>query len=223
MIRYTCANCRRELEVEDALAGQRVKCPHCGNVEVIASTARAAPADRTAPAAPAPHDRAAAMGLPPDSGPEVEVRRVHPVLFRSRPAGTAGVAALLLGGLTLAVIAYSSSAFAGMRWTAYLGLLSCMVGLCWVAWWKLDSISTLVVISNKRTTVRMGLLSRRTSELLHDQVKDIRVEQTFGQRLLRTGTLGLDGSGTDAIELSVEHLPDPVGLRNIIDAYRNIG
>lgn len=217
MIHYICANCRRELEVEDTLAGQRVKCPHCGNVEVVAATARAAPG------ASAFHDRAAAMGLPPDSGPEVEVRRVHPVLFRSRPVGSAGVAALLLGGLTLAVIAYTSSAFSGMRWTAYVGLLSCLIGLGWVAWWKLDSISTLVVITNKRTTVRRGLLSRKTSELLHDQVKDIRVDQTFGQRLLRTGTLGLDGSGTDAVELSVEHLPDPVGLRNVIDAYRNIG
>ncbi|MCC6320504.1 MAG: PH domain-containing protein [Phycisphaerales bacterium] len=231
MIHYTCANCRRDLEVDDALAGSRVKCPHCANVEVIAATARTStPAPlrsahdtRSASAAsPNTDDRAAAMGLPPDTGPETEVKRIHPVMFRSRPSHSLGIFALILGGLSVALAAHAG-AIGGASWLAYPGWLAVLVGLGWVGWWKLDAMSTEVIITNKRTTVRRGLFSRMTREILHDQVKDIEVVQTFAQRLLRTGTLGIDGSGTDKIELIVEHLPDPVGLRAIVDAYREIG
>ncbi len=226
MIIYTCAKCREELEVEENLAGRRVKCPHCANVEVVAGVAGVArPAKRSGVAEQLPLglDRATAMGLPPDSGPEVEVLRVHPVMFRARPLVGLGLASLILGGIGLAIAGQFAATFANYRWAAFAGLGLLLMGLVWVALWKLKAMGTMVIVTNKRTTVRRGLLSKRTREILHDQVKDIEVVQTFGQRMLRTGTLGIDGSGTDQIELVVDDLPSPDRLRKSIDAYRNIG
>src|SRR5690606_18183491 len=91
MIRKNCDNCDRLLEVPDDQAGTKVRCPDCGDMNVIPQGAPAAmvgsgggggggggegPAEaRTVrpDSASAEPDRAAAAGYPPDSGPEQKV------------------------------------------------------------------------------------------------------------------------------------------------------
>lgn len=235
MIVYTCANCRKELEIDDALGGSRVRCPHCRNVE-FAPAAGAAPArsdkvpaakPRTA-AAPAvtpmtmADDRAAALGLPPDSGPEAVVVRVHPVMFRARPAQMAGVLLVLVGGIGLAAYAWLAPGMSSDRWVGYPGIGLAVIGFAGCLWWKFQSLGTTLIITNKRTTLRQGFFSKATKELLHDQVQDVQITQTFSERMLKIGTLGLDGGGTDQVEMVVPDLPNPERLRQIIDAYREI-
>lgn len=225
MIVYKCAKCRQELEVDPSLSGERVKCPHCENVEQIPHQAR--PATRAAREEDQGKkvfaDRAVAMGLPPDSGPEVEVTRVHPVMFRARPLKGLGIVTLGLGGVAVAVLPHVLASAAGMPWLLWVGVAMVVGAAGWWGWWKLEAMCTRMIITNKRTTVRRGLLARSTREILHDQVKDLNLHQTILQRMLRTGSLGIDGSGTDEIELLVEGLPNPERLRRIIDAYREIG
>lgn len=235
MILYTCANCRKELEIDDSLGGSRVRCPHCRNVEIApAAGAQPTRAERVPAAKPrrapeptgAPEsvgaDRATALGLPPDSGPEAEVMRVHPVMFRARPTQMAGVLLVLIGGAGLAAYAWLAPGMAKDRWVGYPGIGLAVIGLAGCLWWKFQSLGTTLIITNKRTTLRQGFFSKATKELLHDQVQDVQITQTFAERMLKVGTLGLDGGGTDQVEMVVPDLPDPMRLRQIIDAYRDI-
>src|SRR5437899_2684823 len=106
MVVYRCAQCGRPLEVDDDLAGKRAACPHCGAVgEVPVRSVRAdgVPVARAAGGVQQvqigdEEDRAAAMGLPPDSGPEVHVLTVHPVALRSHPMRGLLVVVLTIGG-----------------------------------------------------------------------------------------------------------------------------
>lgn len=210
MLQYTCANCRRELEVDRSLAGQRVRCPHCSNVEIApAPTARPRRAE-----APAPQ-------MPGDD-PEVETTLVvvHPATLRARPVLGASLLLLAAAGVGLAVAAYASPGLANYRWAAWIGAAMVAGAVGWLVVWKVANMATRVTITNRRTTVRRGLLSRATRELRHEQVQDIQITQTFVQRVMKVGRLGLDGGGTDDVEIVVDDLPDPMRLRGIVDRYR---
>ena len=99
MITLSCDRCEQTLEVPDEQAGTKVRCPHCGDVNVVPAaggaafpTARAVGSGSGAAVgtggaggvAVRGADRAAAMGLPPDDGPEKRVARVHPATFRAK-------------------------------------------------------------------------------------------------------------------------------------------
>lgn len=204
MLEYTCANCDRRLEIDSRLSGQRVRCPHCGNVEV-------APA--LVPANPAP----AGVDAPPA---ERELLRVHPVTLRARPVMGAALVLAVAAGVGLAVAAYVSPGLAGYRWTAWVGWAIAAAGGAWIGWWKIRAMATTLIITTRRTVVQRGLFSRARKELRHDQVQDIQITQTLAQRLLRVGTLGLDGGGTDDVEIVVEDMPNPMRLRAVVDEAR---
>ncbi len=205
MLAYTCANCDRRLEIEDNLARQRVRCPHCGNVEVAPAAAR------TGKTAPDP------IG---DAAPERELLRVHPVTLRARPAMGAVLVLAVAAGVALAIAAYASPGLAGYRWTAWVGGAVAAVGTVWIGWWKLGALATTLIITTRRTIVQRGLFSRARKELRHEQVQDIQITQTLAQRLLRVGTLGLDGGGTDDVEIVVDDMPNPMRLRAMVDEAR---
>lgn len=204
MLVYTCANCDRRLEIEDALARQRVRCPHCGNVEV-------APAMGAVKSTPAPADA---------DNPERELLRVHPVTLRSRPVMGAVLVLAVVGGVGLAAAAYLSPGFAGYRWAAWVGWGIAAAGAGWIGWWKVGAMATTLIITSRRTIVQRGLFSRARKELRHEQVQDIQITQTLAQRLLRVGTLGLDGGGTDDVEIVVDDMPNPMRLRAMVDEAR---
>jgi hypothetical protein len=221
MIRKRCDNCDKTIEVEDEYAGQKVACGACGDINVMP-----APGAGTAaaiPTAKVQDDRAGRMGLPPDSGPEQQVLRVRPAMVRARPlvflahllvlvAGIAGVwwglQGTLDGGKTAVLIG-----------AAVLGL----VALGSLAVWKIKTMSAALEITNKRSVMRRGLLSKATSEVVHDNIRNVQVTQTFWQRLWRVGELGLSSSGQDGIEIQIQDIPDPERVRKIIDAYRPLG
>lgn len=215
MLTYSCANCRRELEADDAMAGQRIRCPHCGNVEI-------APARRASGAA-GPAAFAAAPAGPGPIDAETTLLVVHPATLRARPVLGAVLLLLAAGGLGLAVAATFSPGFAGYRWAAWVGAGLVASAGAWLGIWKVATLATRVTITNRRTIVRRGLLSRATRELRHDQVQDIQVTQTLAQRVMNVGRLGLDGGGTDDVEIVVDDLPDPMRLRTIVDRHRGGG
>lgn len=220
MLTYPCANCERDLEIDDDLAGQRVRCPHCGNVEV--APRRAAKPQPVAAAAPAPRPTGAvaepAHAAPPEL--ERELARVHPVMLRGRPVQGSLIILGLLAGIGLAVAAQTTAAFAQARWVVWIGAAIAAAGLIALAIWKITTRAVTVIITNRRTTVRRGLFSLATKELRHDQVQDIQITQTFPQRVLGVGRFGLDGGGTDDIEIVVDDMPNPARLRELVDTYR---
>jgi len=162
-------------------------------------------------------DRASAAGLPPDSGPEAPVMMVRPAFWRGSPLMTMGLALfpLVLAG----VLSWRTEVKGGTTLKVFL----VAAGLCWVplaVWWLIVTRGMALEITNKRTIQRKGLFSRATSEVLHDHVRNIQVEQSFVHRVLGVGNIGISSSGQDGIEVQVRNLPSPKKIRSVIDKYR---
>ncbi len=166
----TCDNCGRTLEYAPEQGGSKMRCPDCGDVNVLPASA--------------PQDRAAAAGLPPDSGPEVNVLVLRPSMWRAHPilmVCTLGIATLFL-------------------WFSHLG--------------------ERIYVTNKRTIWRRGFFSKHLSEVLHDHVRNIQVEQSFLNRIFNVGDIGISSAGQDGIEIRAAHIPRPMDVKKTIDHYR---
>lgn len=225
MITLRCDRCDRMLEVGDDQVGAKVQCPHCGDVNIVprvaaavtAGTPAAAPGAAAEPAAGAKIDRAAAMGLPPDSGPEQRVLKVRPAMFRARPA----LFSLLMLGLIGGVIAAAVFAFRSQLAWAYLCGAVAATSLIALLVWRIRKLSVALEITNKRTIESRGLLSRATSEVLHDDIKNLQITQTFWQRVWGVGTIGISSAGQDDVEIVAHDMPRPHEIKRLIDAYRD--
>lgn len=165
------------------------------------------------------NDRPTKHGLPPDFGAEQSVLTLRPAFYRAKP-----VRSLLLVVLPVIATAITISvAESGtkMSYGAWALLISAIV--CWVpltVWWFVATRGRGLEITNKRTIERRGLLSKSTDEVLHDHVRNVKVDQTFYHRVVRIGQIGIASSGSDQTEIIMEDLPNPNRVREIIDLYR---
>lgn len=222
------------LEVDDDLAKQKAACPHCRGVMVVPdhSSAGITPegvpfarsASRGSASAEANEpDRAMALGLPPDSGPEQHVLTLHPAMIRARPVHGAALVLLVVAGA--AMLGYGAIVRTqpyAMAWL-WCGCALLVGGAAWWAVWKVRCMTVSLIITNKRTTERRGILRRQTKEILHDKVQDLQISQSFVQRMAKVGSIGISSAGESGIEIQIDDLTDSVRVREIIDAYREIG
>jgi len=84
----------------------------------------------------------------------------------------------------------------------------------------LKHLGQRIEITNKRTLYRTGFLSKSTSEVLHDHVRNITIDQGFINRMFRVGQLGIASSGQEGIEIEAHCIPNPDEIKRIIDLYR---
>ena len=220
MIKITCDRCEKVFDVDDDAAGTKVECPECGDVNrvpeaVIELVEEPAPETTRTPT----RDRAEAAGLPPDSGPEVTVMKVRQAMFRARPLASFGVFVLRLGGLVLTLWMLIENR---MGWMS-LGIVMAVAALAVLAVWWVKHLGVSLKITNKRTVSHRGLFSRNTSEVVHDNIRNVTIEQSFWQRLWGVGRIGISSAGQDGIEIDVDKLRKPDELRQIIDKYRPLG
>jgi uncharacterized membrane protein YdbT with pleckstrin-like domain len=179
-------------------------------------------ADPTSESVPHPSkerasDRPSQEGLPPDHGPEVEVIRVRPSLWRAHPIGSVFLVILpvliLVGAIVLAAPTAMTSLIIG-------GVSAVIFWFLLFAWWMRFTVARSLWISNKRTIERRGLLSRSINEVMHDHVLNIQVKQTFLQRVFGIGSVGISSAGQEGIEIFMKDLPRPDDIKRTIDLYR---
>lgn len=219
MISKVCDRCERTIEFADEKAGTKVECPHCGDVNLLPTGASGIDAGKKKSGGAARADRAAAAGYPPDSGPEERVLLVRPAWMRSRPFRFGGVLVLAVTGLVLGLI-HLINAQAVPAWVAIMAVIVVIGSAGTLAWWWVLSLSAALEVTNKRTVARRGLLSRSTSEVLHDNIRNVQIEQSFWQRVWGIGSIGISSSGQDGIEIQMERVPGPQKLQQVIDLYR---
>jgi len=124
---------------------------------------------------------------------ETILYRDHPAMFRNRPLLFAAACALVpLGGLGLLFL---------------------------VPWW-LSCLGTSLVVTDRRVTLRRGILSKDTSDILLADIRNVQVRQRFLQRLFDVGDIGLSSSGQGEIEIEVAGLPHPRRVSALIDDHR---
>ena len=118
----------------------------------------------------------------------------HPLMFRNQPIlFLLGVAAIALWGL----------------------------GLVFLLIWWLQTLGTTLTVTDRRTVLRRGLFSKYTSEVMHCDVRNVQIGQTFFQRIFDVGTVGISSSGQADIEIEVkEGMPRPYEVKRLIDQGR---
>ncbi len=123
---------------------------------------------------------------------ETELYVASPAMFRNHPFGFAACLLLSLVGVGLVIL---------------------------IAWY-IHSKGTRLTVTNRRTTLRTGIFSKEINEVFHRDVRNIRLSQSFSQRILGVGTIELSSSGQSDVEIAVSGIPDPEQVKSIVDKYR---
>lgn len=224
MIEFRCDRCERTISAELSEAGGKMECPYCGDMNRVPREGDGGGGERgssggvTAGTGGGSVDRAVAAGLPPDSGPEVRVMMVRPSIWRGWPALSFGLLlAPAAASIVTMVLVTNGRITAG---TIALGIGAVLAWLPLLVWWLIATVGVSLEITNKRTIEHRGLLSRSTSEVLHDHVRNIQIDQTLLDRILGVGNIGISSSGQDGIEIAVKQVPLPGRVKEVIDLYR---
>ena len=108
----------------------------------------------------------------------------------------------------------------------YLFILSVILiaafglGLVILLIWWLQTLGTKLTVTDERITLRKGILSKFTNEVFHTDIRNVQLDQSFFQRLFDVGTIAISTSGQEGIEISVQGIPHPQNVRDLIDKYR---
>lgn len=106
-------------------------------------------------------------------------------------------------------------------WFVACVLLSVVgVGLVLLLIWYLQTRATTLIVTSDQTTLRKGLLSKETNDVFHENVRNIQIKQSFFQRLMGVGYIGISSSGQAGLEIEVNGIPDPDRVKEIIDEHR---
>jgi len=108
-----------------------------------------------------------------------------------------------------------------------LSVVLCVVGVGLVillVWW-LSCRTTTLTVTNERTTLRRGIMSKSLNEVWHRDVRNVQLYKSFFQRIFGVGSIGISSAGQSGIEVSVRGIRNPEGVKDIIDRYRraNLG
>jgi len=94
------------------------------------------------------------------------------------------------------------------------------IGLLILIVWWLKCWQTSVVVTNDRVTLRKGILSKYTSDILISDIRNVQVAQSFVQRILGVGRVTVSTTGQADMEIDVNGLPHPERIQSIINKIR---
>lgn len=203
-MRIECDACERTFDAPVEKAGGKMPCPHCGDVNRVPET-----------------DSPQGKGLPPEEGPEITITTVRPTMFRAHPFRYMFIILLFLGGAGVGIAASLLERW--QLWIAIPALLITVLAAGWWLWWWLSTTMWIkLTLTNKRTIRSEGIIHRHTSEVLHDHVRNVTIRQSFLDRIMRVGYLGIASAGQGSIEIEIRDIPYPNRIKAIVDEYRQM-
>jgi uncharacterized membrane protein YdbT with pleckstrin-like domain len=125
--------------------------------------------------------------------PEETLYKEHPAMFRNHP-----VLFVLCAILCVVVI-----------------------GIPILVAWKLATANTTLTVTDERTRLRRGILSKNTNDVRHSDVRNVKVSQRMMQRLFGVGSVGISSSGQADMEIVVSGIRAPEKVRDLIDEHRH--
>ena len=198
--KIVCDQCERTFPIEPGVA--KMPCPYCGDI------------NRTG---------AAPLNADPASASERILRVARPALVRGHPLASLLSIGVTLGSGILMLLTLTSTSVPD--WTWWIGLIGLAVGGGWLLWiFVLGHRWDRLRITSRRTIDERGIVMRSTSEVLHTHVRNIRITQSFWQRIVRIGDLEIDSAAGDGTaDNKIINVPDPDGIKRLIDAERGLG
>jgi len=206
---YKCPHCETKVEIGDEMLGQVVNCPKCERPFRVEAP----------PSFPVSDDEAGSVirkGGAPQVGSPADQERIlvalHPAIFRRHPLQAIGAIVLIIGGIICAVW----GAGIDNPWLGFGGLAGAVLGGFDLLYWWVKSLYVTLTVTTRRTILRTGLFSKKTSEVSHDDVRNIQVGQTFIQRILNIGDVHISSAGQDIVEIRAKAIRDPEGVASMI-------
>ena len=84
-------------------------------------------------------------------------------------------------------------------------------------WGLIRRISTTYTITNRRLTIRTGLLSREMHETRLERVQNVNSRQRLLERVLGVGTVDFDTAGSAEYDFSFRGVDDPAQIVRTVD------
>lgn len=201
---YHCPICAATIDVSTTLVGSQVDCPNC-SVPILVKAPEAEPSLE-------PQSSPAEFSVEKPTDDETTLLKAHPALFRKRPIRTLGLAVLGIGAFIFGI---SSSVNAS--WTmAIVSLVVLVAVAATFGYWYLEILWTTLTITNKRTILRQGIIEKRTSEVQHDDIRNLQVHQNMFERVFGIGDLAISSSGQDDLEVQAIAIPDPDEVAELV-------
>jgi hypothetical protein len=205
---YQCPHCQEIIRIADDVMGGVVDCPVCETpFKVDIPSAR--PADPSQVNGNTPSiDR-------PDRA-EGELKIAHPAMFRTHPLWFVGYWGLILSGLAAMMLAMWDYDIISQTFQIVAGGLLLLLGLGFLAVWWLQTRCTTLTVTTKRTILRKGIIAKKTTEVQHDDVRNIQVDQNMFERIVGIGDLAVSSSGQADLEIHVDGIPQPDEVAEMI-------
>lgn len=127
---------------------------------------------------------------PPVSGPTA-LYDEHPSMFRNHP---------IWFSISVLLIALFG-----------LGVLILVI-------WYITAKGTRLTVTQDEMTLEVGIFNKSHKDIRIDRIRSVRIDQTFFQRMLNTGTITAYTTG-DVPEISVSGMPNPEIVRNIVRTH----
>ena len=90
------------------------------------------------------------------------------------------------------------------------------LGLILLFFWWLDTLGTTLTVTECRSILRKGVLSKFTTEVFHEDIRNIQPKQSFFQRIFNVGHIGISSAGQAGIEIEVDGIPAPNEVKEML-------
>ncbi len=92
--------------------------------------------------------------------------------------------------------------------------------IIWLVWF-LKCMACKLIITNKRITLRYGIISNHTNEIRHCDIRNITVRQGLFQRMFGVGDIGISSAGQSDVEIEIKGITSPHKTAQIIRNLQN--
>jgi uncharacterized membrane protein YdbT with pleckstrin-like domain len=126
-----------------------------------------------------------------------------------------GLLAAVLAGVIVGIVTRLTGRSVDVPWVSAAVLVVFVVVL---AWGLIRRIATTYTITNRRLTIRSGLLSRELHECRLERVQNVNTRQRILERMLGIGTVDFDTAAGAAYDFSFRGVEDPGGIVRTVNA-----
>ena len=84
----------------------------------------------------------------------------------------------------------------------------------------LECRTTRLTITNHKSILRKGILSRQTIELLHEHIRSVRMSQEIHDRVFGLGRIDISSAASGVAEISIAGIQNPEQIKKLIQQYQ---
>jgi hypothetical protein len=146
-----------------------------------------------------------------DAPKEQILLTARPDIYRNHPIA---LPSFLIITLFSSILAYRAGLDFAFLWCIPIFSSLVFIGL------MLEPFATQLTVTNRRSILQQGILSNRTREVRHSDVRMLEVNQSLLQRMLKVGSVAVASAAVENIEIVINGIMNPQQVKQVIDEYR---